>query len=142
VEAPPVATRTGRLAAAVGVILGAHLGMVALGFVGALAWLPFMRQTGGGLDWLIGMFFGALLGVPVGGALGCGLALRVRNHAGAWRSAKVAGLLLLVGLLPFGALWVTADQEPEWSGWLFVLALEIPIIAVALLIRRLSGDRR
>jgi hypothetical protein len=135
-------SRTGRLAAAVGVILGAHLGMVVLGFLGALVSVPFIRQTGGGLDWLIGMFFGALLGMPLGGAMGCGLALRARNHVAAWRSARIAGLLLLVGLLPFGALWATGDREPGWSGWLFLIALEVPILAVAVMIRRVTGDRR
>ena len=133
--------RTGRLAAAVGVLLGAHLGMVLFGIIGTFAYIPFMSQTGGGLEVLIGTFFGALLGIPGGEALGCLVALKVRKHPGAGRSAWVAGLLLLVGLLPFVALWVTADQEPSWSGWWLFVALEVPIIAVALLIRRLSGSR-
>ena len=126
----------GRLAAAVGVLIGAHVGTVPGGIIGTLAYVPFVRPGGGGFDVLIGSFFGALGGVVAGGALGAYLALRLRRHAGPARTAAVAAGLLLVGLVPFFLL-LRAGSDATISGGWYGVAFEAPLLLVAALVRRL-----
>ena len=128
----------GRVAAGVGLFIGAHLGVVLGGIGGTVAYLPFMKQTGGGWDVLIGSFFGFIVGMVVGGAVGTLLALRLRRHAAASRTAIVAGVLVLLGLGPFFlSWWVGSDRS--WSGWWYAASFELPIILSAVFVRRLSG---
>lgn len=132
------APSTGYLASTLGTLIGANLGGFGLGLAGGVLAIPLIGQPGsGGWEALIGAILGFGLGWPVGGALGCLAALRVRGHQQRGRSALLtAGLLVAVlvlfvfvsGRLPDGGL----------QGWSVFAALQLGVIGSALLARRLT----
>ena len=113
----PVRPRRGYLAALAGSLTGTFVGVLAAGFLAALM-LGLAGLAGTALNTLLWLF-----PLPLGAALGCGVALRAEAQRGAVSTALL--LLSLIGA--FSALflvWFPLELETLWalrSVWLAAL---------------------
>jgi cytochrome bd-type quinol oxidase subunit 2 len=138
--ATDASTKSGYVASAVGAIVGG----VVLGGLGLALGLAATSsaEAGDSFEDAIGDIFGALIliamvtlgGAWLGAVTGCGVALKLRNHARPIVTCVAVAVLLPLATVAVGAASsaVGADEGPAFLAGLAIVAIGTPLLARAI----------
>ena len=126
---------SGYVAAQVGALLGAALGVVvAFGAFQVFVMPSLFQEDSPVMIWLVG----SAVVCATAAAVGCAIALRLRNHHTAHMTAVLLIVMLLVNVAAM--TWSDLALQSALHPYLLVLALVSPLIARAVALRVRRGE--